>query len=192
MRVKSYGGRCYAPTKNPPTYVDAQTSRGSVTLFGALSATTNQVTWFYGRAKDTEAMIDLAEILFNQYHDKSRLYITWDAASWHGSNALTSWLDGLNSQTQAIGDGPIIELVPLPSHSQFLDVIESIFSAMKRAVIHHSNYPSEYEMKSAISTHFVDRNGYFASNPKRAGKKIWEIDFFNNFKNLLAGDYREW
>ena len=27
-------------------------------------------------------------------------------------------------------DGPVIEFVPLPSRSQFLDVIESAFSAM--------------------------------------------------------------
>jgi transposase len=192
LRVKRYGGRCYAPKKKPLTYVDRQTSKGSITLFGALSATTNQMTWFYGKSKDTEAMIDLAEILFNQYHAKSRLYITWDAASWHGSNALVSWLDAFNTQTRGIGDGPTIELVPLPSRSQFLDVIESVFSGMKRAVIHHSDYPSEYEMKSAISTHFVDRNEYFKHNPKRAGKKIWEIDFFKDFRSMRAGDYREW
>jgi len=192
LRVKSYGGRCYAPKKKPPIHVDRQTSRGSVTLFGALSATTNQVTWFYGKSKDTVAMIDLAEILFNQHHGRTRLYITWDAASWHGSNALTSWLDAFNAQTRELGDGPIIEFVPLPSRSQFLDVIESVFGCMKKAVIHHSDYRSEVEMKSAISAHFVDRNEYFKDNPRRAGKKIWEIDFFNDFKNIVAGDYREW
>ena len=192
VRVKSYGGRCYSPKKDTRSYVDGQTSNGSVTLFDALSATTNQVAWFYGTAKDTVAMIDLAEILFNQYHDKSRLYITWDAASWHSSNALVSWLDSFNAQSQEIGDGPTIELVPLPSRSQFLDVIESVFSGMKRAVIHHSNYASECEMKTAISAHFVDRNEHFKRDPRRAGRKIWEADFFDDFENILAGDYREW
>jgi hypothetical protein len=47
-------------------------------------------------------------------------------------------------------------------------------------------------MKTAISKHFVDRNKFFEENPRRAGKKIWEIDFFNDFKNLRSGDYREW
>jgi transposase len=191
LRVKSYGGRCYAAKGTAPTYLQ-RTSKGSVTLFGALSATMNQVAWFYGRSKDTQAMIDLAEILFNQHHDKSRIYITWDAASWHGSVALISWLDAFNAQTQTIHEGPVIEFVPLPSRAQFLDVIESVFSGMKRAVIHHSDYASELEMKSAISNHFVERNAYFERNPKRAGKKIWEIDFFNDFKNIVAGDYREW
>jgi hypothetical protein len=63
---------------------------------------------------------------------------------------------------------------------------------MKKAVIHHSNYQSEGEMKSAISLHFVDRNDYFRKNPKRAGKKIWEIDFFKDYNNLKSGDFREW
>jgi len=62
---------------------------------------------------------------------------------------------------------------------------------MKKAVIHHSDYRSEDEMKMAISTHFVERNDYFRENPKRAGKKIWDIDFFHDTECLTAGNYRE-
>jgi hypothetical protein len=50
-------------------------------MAGALNALTNQVTWVYGRSKDTSAMIALMEILFNQHRSASKLYITWDAAS---------------------------------------------------------------------------------------------------------------
>ena len=71
--------------------------KGSIIFHAALSATTNQLTWLYGDAKDTAGMIDLVELLFNQYHDKSRLYITWDAASWHSSNQLVEWVDELNA-----------------------------------------------------------------------------------------------
>ena len=137
-------------------------------------------------------MIDLAEILFNQYHDRSKLYISWDAAAWHSSNALTHWLDTFNTQTRELGKGPVIELVPLPSNAQFLDVIEAVFSAMKGAVIHCSDYRSEGEMKTAISRHFQDRNDHFRENPKRAGKKIWEVDFFRDYDNIRSGNYREW
>jgi len=83
-------------------------------------------------------------------------------------------------------------LIPLPSSSQFLNVIESVFSSMKSAVIHGSDYSSEDAMKTAISTHFQERNEFFQHNPKRAGKKIWEIDFFHDFDDLRSGDYREW
>jgi hypothetical protein len=47
-------------------------------------------------------------------------------------------------------------------------------------------------MKAAVSRHFVERNNYFHDNPKRVGKKIWEIDFFQDMGNLNAGTYREW
>ena len=161
-------------------------------MAGALSATTNQVTWIYSRSKDTSAMIELAEILFNQHAGATRIYITWDAASWHRSTLLVDWLDTFNEETRRLGEGPIIQLVPLPTSSQFLDVIEAVFSGMKRAVIHHSNYSSEEEMKSAISRHFLERNAHFQANPRRAGKKIWEVDFFSDYENIRSGDYREW
>lgn len=137
-------------------------------------------------------MIDLIEILFNQQFDKARLVVTWDAASWHSSNDLLAWIDNFNAATRRTGSGPIIELVPLPKGSQFLDVIEAVFSGMKRAVVHHSDYQSEDEMKTAISKHFFDRNAYFKENPRRAGKKIWEVDFFTDYENFRSGNYRDW
>lgn len=192
LQVKRYGGRSYVPQKVTPTHPQNQQSKGSITLYGALSATTNQVTWFYGKSKDSAGIIDLSEVLFNQYHSKSKIYLTWDAASWHGSDELVKWADDLNMWNRASGVGPIIEFVPLPSSAQFLDVIEAVFGAMKRAVIHNSDYQSEEEMKTAISTHFRERNDFFKHKPKRAGKKIWEIDFFQDHNYIKSGNYREW
>jgi len=63
---------------------------------------------------------------------------------------------------------------------------------MKRAVIHHSNYQFEEEMKLAISRHFYERNEHFITNPRRAGKKIWDIDFFKDYSNIKSGNYREY
>lgn len=118
--------------------------------------------------------------------------LTWDAASWHRSNQLVDWLNGFNLETDRYGQGPSIHLVPLPTSAQFLDVIEAVFSGMKRAVIHHSNYTDKWEMMTAISRHFSDRNFHFINNPKRAGKKIWNVDFFQDIDNLKSGNYREW
>jgi hypothetical protein len=65
---------------------------------------------------------------------------------------------------------------------------------MKKTVIHHSDYQSAHEMKSAISQHFRERNAHFnfKDNPRRAGKKIWEIDFFYDHGSLPSGNYREY
>lgn len=192
LQVKRHGGRSYAPKGATPTHPQNQHSKGSITLYGALSATTNQMTWFYGKSKDSAGIIDLAEMLFNQYHARSKIYLTWDAASWHGSDELVQWTDKLNAWNKTSDAGPIIEFVPLPSSAQFLDVIEAVFSGMKRAVIHNSDYQSEEEMKTAISSHFRERNEFFKHNPKRAGKKIWEIDFFQDHNHIRSGNYREW
>jgi transposase len=192
LQVRRYGARCYTPKGQTPTYPQNQRSKGSITLYGALSAITNQVIWLYGSTKDSAGIIDLAEILFNQYHNKSRIYLTWDAASWHRSNALVEWADAFNTVNKANRSGPIIEVVSLPASAQFLNVIEAVFSAMKRAVIHSSDYQSEDGMKIAISTHFRERNEFFKHHPRRAGKKIWEIDFFKDYNHIRSGNYREW
>jgi hypothetical protein len=60
---------------------------------------------------------------------------------------------------------PEIVLLPLPSGAQFLNVIESVFSGMARAVIHNSDYADVCEAKSAISLHFNERNEHFLANP---------------------------
>lgn len=192
LKVRKYGGRIYAKINEVPTYPQNQVGKGSVSLAGALSATTNQVTWKYIRSKDSESMISLVEILYNQYYSKKKLYVTWDCASWHSSDALVSWLELFNAETERRGEGPTIEFIPLPTSSQFLDVIESVFSAMKKSVIHNSDYHSETEMKLSISQHFRERNQYFKENPKRVGKKIWEIDFFQDRDTIRSGTYREW
>src|SRR5262249_17894579 len=70
-------------------------------------------------------------------------------------------------------NGPLVETVPLPARAQFLNVIESIFSGMARAVVQNSNYQSVDEAKAAIDRYFEKRNSYFVRNPKRAGRKIW-------------------
>ncbi len=192
IRVKKHGGRSYTKKGETKWVSSNPVNRGSVIFSAALSAKKNQVTMIYGRSKNSPAMIDLIEVIYNQYYQLSKIYVTWDAASWHKSNELIDWLNSLNQHSTKINKGPLIEFIPLPSCAQFLNVIESVFSSMKRAVIHLSNYKSPDEMKSAISKHFRNRNNYYKENPKRAGNKIWNIDFFSNSDNIRSGNYREW
>jgi transposase len=192
LAVKRRGGRGYVPRGETAHCPRRQLSKGSVTVLGALSATTNQIAWVFGKSKDTWSIIELIELLFNQYSDKSKLYITWDAVSWHNSNALIEWLDVFNTTTKTSGMGASIEVIPLPTSAQFLNVIEGVFSGVMRAVVHNSDYASEEEMKSAISKHFCERNLFFKANPRRVGKRIWEMEFFADCDNLRSGNYREW
>ena len=70
-------------------------------------------------------------------------------------------------------NNPEIKIAPLPASTQWLNVIESVFCGLAKAVIHNSAYESVDECKNAISRHFNERNNYFKEHPKRAGLKIW-------------------
>jgi hypothetical protein len=117
LLVKRRGGRSYMHKDEVPSCPRRQVAKGSVTLVGALSATTNQMTWVFGESKDTGSIIELMELLFNQYHGKSKIYVTWDAVSWHRSEGLAGWLDAFNETTRNTKRGPIIEVAPLPTSS---------------------------------------------------------------------------
>jgi len=68
---------------------------------------------------------------------------------------------------------PTVCLAPLPAGAQFLNVIESVFSGMSRAIIHNSDYASVAAAKQAIDRYFEQRNSFFSQHKKRAGRKIW-------------------
>jgi len=86
------------------------------------------------------------------------------------------------------------EIAPLPARAQFLNVIESVFSGMARAIIHNSDYNSIEAAKAAIDRYFEDRNANFLQNPKRAGKKVWgderEPAAFSDANNCKDPRYR--
>ena len=149
-----------------------QKSKGWMILTAALELSRNHVTHFYSFKKNTDEMIKMADLLRSQYSSCSTIYLSWDAASWHISKKLVAHLDKANQQ--AARDGfPVIKTAPLPSGAQFLNVIESVFSGMARAIMHNSDYPSAEAARASIDRYFRERNANFAQHPKRAGKKIW-------------------
>ena len=115
----------------------------------------------------------MLELLIAQYKDREKLYLSWDAASWHVSKRLQQRVDEHNWDVIMGHTGPIVETAPLPSGAQFLNVIESVFSGMARAIIHSSDYASVEEAKAAIDRYFDERNVHFRLHPKKAGRKIW-------------------
>jgi len=170
--IKKKGGRKRVAPGERFTVPQWQKSNGWTIVTAALELSSNQISHFYSMKKNTDEMIRMADVLRAEYRSRRKIYLSWDAASWHISKKLFDHLDGVNEH--AAGDGyPTIETAPLPAGAQFLNVIESVFSGMARAVIHKSNYPSVDVAKSAIDLYFKERNFQFARNPKRAGNKIW-------------------
>ncbi|WP_426671892.1 IS630 family transposase [Mucilaginibacter sp. McL0603] len=191
--IKMKPGWSYTESDHPKTVKQFQKSKGWAICTAALELSTNQVTHFYSRKKDTEEMIKLIDLLIIQYTSDKKLYISWDAASWHSSSKLKEYLQQINETADKnLNITPYVELSPLPTSAQFLNVIESVFSGLARAVMHNSNYQSVDECKMAITKYFDERNAYFKRFPKRAGKMIWRselvksvFDESNNCKDPL-------
>jgi transposase len=165
--VKIKGGRTF--TQDTIVVPQVQQSKGWLIVTAALELSTNQVTHFYSRHKNTDEMIKLVEVLLVQYKQQEKIYFSWDAASWHASKKLYAKIEEINADPNT----PQVGLAPLPASAQFLNVIESVFSGLAKAVIHNSDYESTEACAQAIDRHFAERNAYYLAHPKKAGKLIW-------------------
>jgi len=172
--VRPRGGYLLAAKGEIPVYQKVDRSRGWFICTCALELSTNQLTWFYSRKKDTGEMIKLIDVLTEEYQHQERLYLSWDAASWHDSHQLKDYLEEINEPGyRAKLKTPEIIIVPLPAKAPHLNVIESVFSGMAKSVIHNSDYDTVGDCTAAIDRYFNRRNAHFKQNPKQAGEKIW-------------------
>jgi hypothetical protein len=172
VAVLKRGGRKLVAPDESVTVPRWQKSKGVVIVTAALELSTNQVTHFYSDKKNTAEIIKLLNLLLAQNPHLSRLYLSWDAASWHMSKQLTRRIASNNVMAEVTGSTRV-ETAPLPAGAQFLNVVEAVFSGMARAILHNSDYSSVGEARVAIDRYFTERNEYFREHPQRAGNKIW-------------------
>jgi hypothetical protein len=170
--VKKKGGRKRVAPGEQYLIPEWQKSKGYLILTAALELSTNQLTHFYSRKKNTEEMIKLADLLRSKYRGFKTIYLSWDTASWHVSKKLAEYIEKANAMADSDAV-PLIKALPLPAGAQFLNVIESVFSGMARAIIHNSDYESVGAATAVIDRYIEDRNAHFGRHPQRAGKKIW-------------------
>ncbi len=183
--VKKTGGRRLVAASEYPTVPQWQRSKGALIVTAALELSTNQITHFYSEKKNSQEMIKLLDILIAKYSGCKRIYLSWDAASWHASKLFLARVEVVNEYHRRRPHlTPAVKLTPLPARAQFLNVIESVFSGLATAIIHNSDYQSVYEAKAAIDRYFNERNEHFRQYPRRAGNKIWG-------KELVASEFRE-
>ncbi len=191
--VKMKPGRKRVGPDEVYTVPQWQNSKGWMILTAALELSENQVTHFYSKKKNTDEMIRLSDMLAERYHGYKTIYLSWDAASWHMSKKLEAHLRDRND-VAAVGGFPIIKTAPLPAGAQFLNVIESVFSGMAKAIIHNSDYPSVEAVQAAINQYYLDRNAHFVAHPRRAGKKLWGEELvpatFGEGQNCKDPEYR--
>jgi transposase len=186
--IKAQPGRALVGPNEQRLVPQWQRSKGYLILTAAVELSSNQITHFYSTKKNTDEMIRMMQVLVAQYDDRQKLYLSWDAASWHVSKKLFERIDEHNFIVGC--KGPTVETAPLPARAQFLNVIESIFSGMSRAVIQNSDYQSVDDAKAAVDRYFNERNAHFRDRPRRAGSKVWgkepgpaKFSEFNNCKD---------
>jgi transposase len=172
--VRAQGGRALVGPDQMPTVPQYQKSKGVLIMTAALELSQNQITHFYSPRKDTGEMLRMLARLVDQYKHKSQIYVSWDGASWHMSKMLRDHVAQHNERIMKEGGrGPTVALAPLPAGAQFLNVIESVFSGLARAILANSNYESIDQARAAIDRYIRERNEKFALAPKRAGGAIW-------------------
>lgn len=193
--IKMKGGTKLVGPGEHPHVPQFQKSKGCLIVTAALELSRNQVTHFYSKAKNTDETIRLLGVLLEKYKECDTMYLSWDAASWHASEALYEKVENVNTpDLWSSAHAPHVELIPLPSSAQYLNVIESVFSGMAKAIIHNSDYQSVEEAMAAIDRYFLERNDFFEKNPKRAGNKIWGQELvaceFSESNNCKDPKYR--
>ena len=172
ISIRPKGGKKRVPKGVAYTVPQRSKSKGWFILTAALDLSRNQITHFYSPKKNTAEMIRMADALRGKYHNYKTLYLSWDAASWHMSKALGEYIARRNDRAD-FDAKPVIKIAPLPAGAQFLNVIESVFSGLARAVIHNSDYARVEAARAAIDQHLSDRNEHYRVSPSRAGKNIW-------------------
>ena len=195
VAVKMRGGRALQLPGRVRTVPQWQKSRGAFILTAALDLARNQVTYFFSDHKNTDETILLVNKLRECYSGYRKLYLSWDSAPWHRSSRLREHLQCLNDGA-ATEARPRIEVLPLPTSSQFLNVIESVFSGLARAVIHNSDYASVEVAQSAIARYLDARNAAFRKLPRPAGQAIWGRErvpsVFSEINNCKDPRWMEW
>jgi hypothetical protein len=172
IAVKMRAGRSLQLPGQVRTVPQWQKSRGAFILTAALDLANNQVIFFFSDRKNTDETIRLVDRLRNIYAGYRQLYLSWDAAPWHSSARLKEHLLLLNERASQ-DKRPMIGVLPLPRSAQFLNVIESVFSGMARAILHNSNYARLEDAQVAVTKYLEERNAAFRKNPKSAGRLIW-------------------
>ncbi|MBF0646401.1 IS630 family transposase [Desulfuromonas acetoxidans] len=176
-KVKKYGGKVLTAPDQVRTIPEYQPDKGAVYLIAALEAQTNQVIYQYIKGKTASAIVALLQELHERYSAYSRLCLTWDSLSSHSAKEVNEWIETANANSKR-DSTPKVNVYPLPSNAQFLNVVESTFRNIRKAVIYNSDYQSVEEMQRAISRYLNERNAYFLENPRRAGNKIWDKELF--------------
>jgi hypothetical protein len=124
--VKMKGGRKLVGPAENFTVPQWQKSKGCLIITAALELSTNQVTHFYSNKKNTDMMIKMMNLLIKRYKGFRKLWLSWDAASWHMSKKLYEQIKAANAMANITGS-PTVETAPVPPENSSPLIIMAFF-----------------------------------------------------------------
>ena len=122
-------------------------------------------------------------LLLDRYHNRRKLYLSWDAASWHISKRLSERIEENNKAATESG-GPIVDTAPLPARAQFLTLLSRSlvgWHARSSTIVTTRASPKQRPQsiatlmnaiaisantRAALATRSGARSGYHLSSPR--------------------------
>jgi transposase len=143
--------------------------KGAWVLYAVYETLTGKVRRRYApRCNQTQVRAQLEDLL-GQYHTEGKrvLVVIWDNASWHKAKALRQWYYRHNRRAKREGLIRLL-LVPLPSHSPWLNPIEPVFGQAKRHVVGNDTEPQPAKLKRSTERYFKRREHRLNLKSQRA------------------------
>ncbi len=114
-------------------------------MHGAMNADSYKVTVIESKTVNSESTIDLFYILEQTYPFASKIMLLLDNAKYHFSKEVKAYL---------ATPGCRIQLVPLPSYSPNLNLIERLWKFFKKNVLYNRYYKNVAAFRSACIDFF--------------------------------------
>lgn len=148
LEVRPVGGATWAqqkkPDRQPATYVR---KHGVRHLFAAYDLAEDRLIIRNEKRKRTQEYLAFLKVLRSRYPVSIRLYIIADNFSPHLHQRVRDWAKHNR-----------VSLVFTPTNASWLNRIECHFGALRKFVLHNSNYQSHEELGRAIRDYVRWRN----------------------------------
>jgi transposase len=131
--------------------LQSNSGRSRLNIHGAMNAETFETTIISSENNiNTDSTISLFEYLLVLYPLASMIYIILDNAKYHFSKEVQEW----------VKNNPRIKLIPLPSYSPELNLIERLWRVFKKNILYNKYYKTFDEFKKVCDGFFKNQHKY--------------------------------
>lgn len=130
--------------------IKSNTGRSRYNIHGAMNADTFEVTAIFTEDNiNASTTVDLLKALEKSHPEANKIYVLLDNAKYHFSSVVQDYIKTTK-----------IHLVPLPTYSPELNLIERFWKFFKKTVLYNTYYPTFDEFKNACLNFFKIQHTY--------------------------------